>query len=200
MAFNPDMSKRWGMNDPETKLVSKEDVAAAAALNGIKFNFARAIGPALAGGGTSAAGRALDSRGSHSDRAGTEVYPWRADCAPSHVCQGQHLSAGDALESPTWPAVLPEQETTKSRRAKRSPETRCLRSRKASDFGWSSRSPLALPAFSCACPVLLCPDCKQAEPKGRAWRCPDPEKALRYCASSPSGLRRKTAGRGSDQL
>jgi hypothetical protein len=54
---------------------------------------------------------------------------------------------------------------------------------------WSSRSPLALPAFSCACPVLLCPDCKQAEPKGRAWRCPDPEKALRYCASSRSGLR-----------
>jgi predicted MFS family arabinose efflux permease len=31
------------------ELVSKEDLAAAAALNGIEFNLARAIGPALAG-------------------------------------------------------------------------------------------------------------------------------------------------------
>ena len=40
-------SPTWRAVLPE--LVSKEDLAAAAALNGIEFNFARAIGPALAG-------------------------------------------------------------------------------------------------------------------------------------------------------
>jgi MFS family permease len=40
-------SPTWRAVLPE--LVSKEDVASAAALNGIEFNFARAIGPALAG-------------------------------------------------------------------------------------------------------------------------------------------------------
>src|SRR5271169_7151398 len=37
----------WRAILPE--LVEKEDLAAASALNGIEFNFARAIGPALAG-------------------------------------------------------------------------------------------------------------------------------------------------------
>jgi len=37
----------WRAVLPE--LVAKEDLAAASALNGIEFNFARAIGPALAG-------------------------------------------------------------------------------------------------------------------------------------------------------
>jgi predicted MFS family arabinose efflux permease len=40
-------SPTWRAVLPE--LVSKEDLASAAALNGIEFNFARAIGPALAG-------------------------------------------------------------------------------------------------------------------------------------------------------
>ncbi len=40
-------SPTWRAVLPE--LVAKEDLAAAAALNGIEFNFARAIGPALAG-------------------------------------------------------------------------------------------------------------------------------------------------------
>src|SRR5579872_487357 len=40
-------SPAWRAVLPE--LVSKDDLASAAALNGIEFNFARAIGPALAG-------------------------------------------------------------------------------------------------------------------------------------------------------
>src|SRR5258708_6754572 len=40
-------SPTWRAILPE--LVSREDLASAAALNGIEFNFARAIGPALAG-------------------------------------------------------------------------------------------------------------------------------------------------------
>src|SRR5258708_16061345 len=40
-------SPTWRAVLPE--LVSKEDLPSAAALNGIEFNFARAIGPALAG-------------------------------------------------------------------------------------------------------------------------------------------------------
>lgn len=47
-------SPTWRAVLPE--LVTKEDLAAAAALNGIEFNFARAIGPALAGMIIAAAG------------------------------------------------------------------------------------------------------------------------------------------------
>ena len=44
----------WRAILPE--LVKKEDLAAASALNGIEFNFARAVGPALAGVVIAAAG------------------------------------------------------------------------------------------------------------------------------------------------
>src|SRR6185369_11165999 len=47
-------SPTWRAVLPE--LVEKEDLAAAAALNGIEFNFARAVGPALAGFIIAAAG------------------------------------------------------------------------------------------------------------------------------------------------
>jgi hypothetical protein len=50
------MSKRLGMNDPETKLVSKEDLAAAAALNGIEFKF-RSCDRAGSGGWRNICGR-----------------------------------------------------------------------------------------------------------------------------------------------
>src|SRR6202142_1797694 len=47
-------SPTWRAVMPE--LVDKEDLAAASALNGIEFDFARAIGPALAGAVVAAAG------------------------------------------------------------------------------------------------------------------------------------------------
>jgi MFS family permease len=47
----------WRASLPE--LVHKEDLAAASALNGIEFNLARAIGPALAGALISVAGVAI---------------------------------------------------------------------------------------------------------------------------------------------
>ena len=78
--------RRWRAILPE--LVSKDDLAAASALNGIEFNLARAVGPALAGLVIASGGRRRGIRGEcvvvlRSDPGGCAMEEARpqADCA-----------------------------------------------------------------------------------------------------------------------
>jgi MFS family permease len=90
-------SPTWRAVLPE--LVPKEDLAAASALNGIEFNIARAVGPALAGGLIAAAGVAAAFLVNVVSFLGVIVVvsrwkrPLRARTAPSETLPGATVAA-----------------------------------------------------------------------------------------------------------